>query len=95
MTTINNKESKEFVKAIFDALRSEGEVKVTGIGVFAVRRTKERQGVNPKTGERITISPRNVIKFRASSTLKQEIASYNNSNGSQNENLPASGQATA
>ncbi|MDP2279533.1 MAG: HU family DNA-binding protein, partial [Nitrospirota bacterium] len=49
----------------------EGEsVKVSGFGTFHVRKKAARRGRNPKTGEDLEISPRNVITFRASNKLK-------------------------
>ena len=42
----------------------------TGFGKFTSNRRAERQGVNPRTGERVTIKAANVPKFSAGSQLK-------------------------
>lgn len=55
---------------ISDGLKTEGKVTIPGFGVFAVSDRKERNGVNPKTGEKIKIPASKGIKFRASKDLK-------------------------
>ena len=40
---------------------------------FEVVERKERQGVNPSTGEKITIPASKALKFKASKTLKDSI----------------------
>ena len=50
-----------------------GEVNFTGFGKFHVAHRKERQGVNPRTGERITIAASKVPRFSAGSALKKAV----------------------
>ena len=53
---------------------SRGEaVILTGFGKFEVSFRKERQGRNPKTGEKITISARKVPRFKAGKILKDAV----------------------
>lgn len=61
------------VDVITDQLRSEGEVNLTGFGKFSVSHRGERQGVNPQTGERITIAASKAPKFSAGSALKKTV----------------------
>ena len=46
-----------------------------GFGSFILRDKKERIGRNPKTGVEVPITPRRVMTFRASQTLRDRIAS--------------------
>lgn len=59
--------------AITDTLAGGGEVNFTGFGKFHVAERKERQGVNPRTGERITIAGGKVPRFSAGSALKKQV----------------------
>src|SRR5918996_4488946 len=58
---------------ITDTLASGGEVNFTGFGKFSVAERGPRQGVNPRTGERITIAGGRVPKFSAGAGLKQRV----------------------
>ena len=53
---------------------SSGEdVNFTGFGKFSVAERGPRQGVNPRTGERITIAGGKVPKFSAGAGLKGKV----------------------
>ena len=56
-----------------DALRRGSEVKVAGFGKFHVSKRGARQGVNPRTGERIQIAASRVPRFTAGSGLKNAV----------------------
>lgn len=58
---------------ITEAMVRGESVQFTGFGKFEVRHRKERQGVNPKTQEPITIEARNVPTFKAGAKLKEAI----------------------
>src|SRR6185312_3562335 len=62
-------------------------VKISSFGSFAVRQKGQRVGRNPKTGQEVPISPRRVLVFRASHTLKHLI------NGAQSRFASASAPA--
>jgi integration host factor subunit alpha len=49
-------------------------VKISSFGTFIVRNKKERVGRNPKTGEEVPITARQVVTFRASNVLKSEVS---------------------
>ena len=65
------------VDATFDAIRdamAKGEkVTLTGFGSFEVAQRNEREGLNPRTGEKITIGARKAPQFRPGSELKRAI----------------------
>jgi DNA-binding protein HU-beta len=61
------------LQAITRVLRDGGEVSFTGFGKFSVADRGPRQGVNPRTGERIHIPGGRVPRFSAGSGLKQKV----------------------
>jgi integration host factor subunit alpha len=48
---------------------------LSSFGSFVVRQKGERLGRNPKTGEPAPISPRRIVVFKPSPSLKQQINS--------------------
>jgi len=62
-----------FLDTITDTLRSGGDVNFTGFGKFAAAARAARQGVNPRTGERVQIAATTVPKFSAGSQLKAAV----------------------
>jgi nucleoid DNA-binding protein len=73
----SKKAAGDAVEAVLDAIVSSltaGEdVNFTGFGKFSVNERGPRQGVNPRTGERITIPGGKVPKFSAGAGLKNAV----------------------
>jgi DNA-binding protein HU-beta len=73
----SKKDAQDAVEAVLDtimsSLSSGEEVAFTGFGKFSVNERGPRQGVNPRTGERITIAGGRVPKFSAGAGLKQRV----------------------
>jgi len=73
----NKKEAAAAVDSVLDAitdvLEGGGDVTFTGFGKFAVAERGPRQGVNPRTGERIFIPGGKVPRFSAGSGLKKKV----------------------
>ena len=61
------------LETIAGALSKGEEVAFTGFGKFHVAERGPRQGVNPRTGERITIPGGNVPRVSAGSALKSQV----------------------
>jgi len=61
------------LEAITQVLTDGGEVSFTGFGKFSVAERGPRQGVNPRTGERIFIPGGKVPRFSAGSGLKGKV----------------------
>lgn len=60
---------------IGEAVKEEdGRISLPGFGAFSKVYRKARQGVNPATGEKITIEARHVVKFRPGKALKDAIS---------------------
>ncbi|GGF28457.1 integration host factor subunit alpha [Aliidongia dinghuensis] len=74
---LSRNESADLVETVLGEISnalSRGEmVKISSFGSFAVRQKGERVGRNPKTGEEVPIEPRQVLVFRASHVLKDQI----------------------
>ena len=62
-----------FLDTITDTLRGGGDVNFTGFGKFSAAARAARQGVNPRTGERVQIAATTVPKFSAGSQLKAAV----------------------
>jgi len=62
-----------FIETVSDELSNKGKVTLVGFGTFAVAHRKEKTGVNPKTGEKITIKARHVPVFKPGKTLKDVV----------------------
>jgi DNA-binding protein HU-beta len=73
----SKKDAGEAVDAVLEAitqvLQGGGNVSFTGFGKFTVAERGPRQGVNPRTGERIFIPGGKVPRFSAGSSLKQKV----------------------
>lgn len=67
-TVVNN-----FLNTIEDSLASGDTVRLVGFGTFQTTDRKERIGVNPSTGEKITIPASKKPSFRAGKTLKAAV----------------------
>ncbi|MBF0459347.1 MAG: integration host factor subunit alpha [Nitrospirae bacterium] len=71
------KEAEDIVETIISLMKdtlSQGEnIKIPRFGAFHVRKKRSRIGRNPQTGVDIEITPRIVVKFHPSNTLKKSI----------------------
>ena len=74
---LGNREAQKavdaFLETITDTLKDGGEVNFTGFGKFSAANRAARQGVNPRTGERVQIAATTVPKFSAGSQLKAAV----------------------
>lgn len=74
---LSRKDSNDILDMILDEivkeLSSGNDVKLSSFGTFSLRDKKERSGRNPKTGVEAVISPRRVISFKPSQTMRKQI----------------------
>jgi len=74
---LSRKDSGDILDMVVDEivkeLSSGNDVKLSTFGTFALHDKNARIGRNPKTGVEATISPRRVISFKASQTLRNRI----------------------
>ena len=62
------------VATVTKSLKKGEEVSITGFGKFSVVQRAARQGVNPRTDERVKIKASKAPKFTAGASLKQAIS---------------------
>jgi len=75
---LSRAESAELVEQVLDlvtdALTAGQNVKISGFGTFVLRDKNERVGRNPKTGIEVPITPRRVLTFRPSQSLRERVS---------------------
>jgi DNA-binding protein HU-beta len=62
------------INTITKTLKKGDEVSITGFGKFSVVKRAARQGVNPRTGERVKIKASKAPKFSSGASLKQAVS---------------------
>jgi integration host factor subunit beta len=71
------KHADEVVQVILDSIiaaLSRGEkVELRGFGSFRIRRRGERNGRNPKTGDRVHVPPKKIPYFKPGKHLREEL----------------------
>ena len=74
---LSRKDSNDILDMILDEIIQElaqgNDVKLSSFGTFSLRDKKARSGRNPKTGVAAEISPRRVISFKPSQTMRKMI----------------------
>jgi DNA-binding protein HU-beta len=54
-------------------LKKNGGFTLPSFGTFAVRKTKARKSMNPRTGERVKVKARKTFRFKTSPALKADV----------------------
>ena len=72
-----HKDAEVSVKAILDAmsnsLKNNNRIEIRGFGSFSLNYRPARIGRNPKTGEKVNISEKNVPHFKAGKELRKRV----------------------
>lgn len=61
------------LNTIVDCVAASEKVGFMGFGSFEMVECKEKDGVNPKTGEKIIIAAHNKVKFAPSKQFKERV----------------------
>lgn len=70
LTKADSKKALEATVSVIKAALAAGDkVQLVGFGTFAVAEKPARDGINPRSGEKITIAAKKVAKFKAGSDL--------------------------
>ena len=76
-SNISRAQATQFIDGLTNtirlALKKGNSVTLVGFGSFKVAKRAARMGVNPKTGERMKISARKVVKFVPGKELKSAV----------------------
>ena len=74
---LSKKDAEKALKAFTDVVSEElvkGEkIQLVGFGTFEVAEREEREGRNPKTGEKMMIAASRSPKFKAGKALKDAV----------------------
>ncbi|AAT75558.1 MULTISPECIES: HU family DNA-binding protein [Mesoplasma] len=74
---ISKVECEAVVNSLFDLiieeLSSGNEVSIAGFGKFAISERAAREGINPSTGDKISIAASKSAKFKAAKQLKEKL----------------------
>ena len=75
---ITRDQARKTIEALFNGIetalnKDNGRIILTGFGSFSKSHQNARKGRNPQTGQEINIPARNVVKFKASKELLNEI----------------------
>lgn len=74
---VSKKQADEILNTLIDTVIKtvkKGEsVKVTGLGIFRLRKMKARMGRNPQTGEAIKIPARKKVGFSVAKSFKDAV----------------------
>ncbi len=62
------------IETIMEAVAEDDKVTLVGFGSFERRHRKEREGRNPKTGEKMSIPETYVPAFSAGKLFKEKVA---------------------
>ncbi|WP_212113334.1 HU family DNA-binding protein [Candidatus Shikimatogenerans silvanidophilus] len=71
--TITKNFLDNFISIIINSISKKEKVSIIDFGTFLFNKRKERYGVNPKTGEKIKIPAKNVVKFKPGSKFLKFI----------------------
>ena len=64
---------RAFTDVVTATLSTGDTIGLTGFGTFQISKRAARQGVNPRTGEKLQIPAMNVPKFKAGKALKDAV----------------------
>ena len=77
-TNLSKKDSDKAVAAVLDAitetLAAGQKVSLVGFGTFEVKERAAREGINPRTKEKIIIPASKLPSFKAGKALKEEVS---------------------
>lgn len=54
-------------------LKSDNEFPLNGIGKLSVKTSSKREGRDPRTGEKVSIPEKKVVRFKAAKALKDSL----------------------
>ena len=61
------------IEAITDALNAGEKIQISGFGTFEIKEKAAREGINPKTGEKIKIAASKIPTFKFGKAYKDSF----------------------
>ena len=84
-TGLTKNETESVVNSLFesiiDSLKAGKRIEIRGFGSFNIRHKNLRQARNPRTGEKVTVEPKNVPSFKISKEFKTAVSESLKSDG--------------
>ncbi|MGB9711813.1 MAG: HU family DNA-binding protein [Dissulfurimicrobium sp.] len=71
--TAADKALTEFTNAVAEALKSGDKVTLIGFGAFHVSERQARTGRNPRTGAKLQIPAKKMVKFKPGARLAEAV----------------------
>jgi integration host factor subunit beta len=75
-------QANEIVQGVFDGiletLVQEGRIELRNFGVFEVKKRKPRNARNPRTGEKVKVPARMVVKFKPGLEMQERVRHLKN-----------------
>ena len=62
-----------FIAAITDGLNAGEKIQISGFGTFEIKEKPAREGINPKTQEKISISASKIPTFKFGKAYKDSV----------------------
>lgn len=59
---------------LVDSIKREKKFRFLNFGTFSIVTRKARKGVNPRTGSKVEVPAKEVLRFKPSKTVAEEIA---------------------
>lgn len=74
LTKVDAKKAVDaFIKTTGEQLKEGEKIALVGFGTFSVSERSARVGRNPKTGEKIEVEKKRVVRFKPGSDLANEV----------------------
>ena len=77
-TGLTKNETESVVEGLFEgvieSLQAGKRIEIRGFGSFNIRHKNFRQARNPRTGEKVTVEPKNVPTFKISKEFKHAVS---------------------
>jgi DNA-binding protein HU-beta len=74
LTKVNAKKALDaFIDVAGETMKNGDRLTLVGFGSFSVTERNARNGRNPRTGDKIKIAAKKVVKFRAGAELEEFI----------------------
>ena len=74
LTKVDAKKAVDaFIKTTGEQLKDGEKIALVGFGTFSVSERPARVGRNPKTGEKIEVEKKRVVRFKPGSDLANEV----------------------
>jgi integration host factor subunit beta len=67
-------QTRQVFEGVTDVLLARGQVVIDGFGTFKLVRRKPHRTRNPRTGDRIDVAGKTVVRFTPSRSLKFRVA---------------------